>query len=65
MTVMKRVAKKHNFKVLFHEKPYKDVNGSGKHCNWSLITNTGVNLLSPGKTPKTNMLVPGIFWFPW
>jgi glutamine synthetase len=56
MTVMKRVAKKHNFKVLFHEKPYKDVNGSGKHCNWSLITNTGVNLLSPGKTPKTNML---------
>jgi glutamine synthetase len=56
MTIMKRVAKKHNFKVLFHEKPYKDVNGSGKHCNWSLITNTGVNLLSPGKTPKTNML---------
>lgn len=56
MTIMKRVAKKHSFKVLFHEKPYKDVNGSGKHCNWSLITNTGVNLLSPGKTPKTNML---------
>ncbi len=56
MTIMKRVAKKHNFKVIFHEKPYKDINGSGKHCNWSLITNTGVNLFSPGKTPKTNML---------
>ncbi len=61
MTVMKRVAKKHNFKVLFHEKPYKDVNGSGKHCNWSLITNTGVNLFSPGKTPKTNMLFLSFF----
>jgi glutamine synthetase len=61
MTIMKRVAKKHNFKVLFHEKPYKDVNGSGKHCNWSLITNTGVNLLSPGKTPKTNMLFLSFF----
>ncbi len=55
MTLMKRVAKKHHFKVLFHEKPYKDVNGSGKHCNWSLITDSGTNLLSPGKTPKTNM----------
>ncbi len=61
MTIMKRVAKKHHFKVLFHEKPYKDVNGSGKHCNWSLITNTGVNLLSPGKTPKTNMLFLSFF----
>ncbi len=61
MTIMKRVAKKHNFKVLFHEKPYKDVNGSGKHCNWSLITNTGVNLFSPGKTPKTNMLFLAFF----
>ena len=61
MTIMKRVAKKHHFKVLFHEKPYKDVNGSGKHCNWSLITNTGVNLFSPGKTPKTNMLFLSFF----
>ena len=61
MTVMKNVAKKHNFNVLFHEKPYKDVNGSGKHCNWSLITNTGVNLFAPGKTPKTNMLFLSFF----
>jgi glutamine synthetase len=61
MTIMKRVAKKHHFKVLFHEKPYMGVNGSGKHCNWSLITNTGVNLFSPGKTPKTNMLFLSFF----
>ena len=61
MTIMKRVAKKHHFKVLFHEKPYKDVNGSGKHCNWSLITDTGVNLMSPGKTPKNNMLFLAFF----
>ncbi len=61
MTIMKRVAKRHHFKVLFHEKPYKDVNGSGKHCNWSLITNTGINLFSPGKTPKTNMLFLAFF----
>ncbi len=61
MTIMKKVAKKHNFKVLFHEKPYKDVNGSGKHCNWSLITNTGINLFAPGKTPKTNMLFLSFF----
>ncbi len=56
MTIMRKVAKKHRFKVLFHEKPYNNVNGSGKHCNWSLLTDTGVNLFSPGKTPKTNML---------
>ncbi len=61
MTIMKRVAKRHNFKVLFHEKPYKEVNGSGKHCNWSLITDTGVNLFAPGKTPKTNMLFLSFF----
>ncbi|MFO7922478.1 MAG: glutamine synthetase III [Bacteroidales bacterium] len=61
MTIMRRVARKHNFRVLFHEKPYKDINGSGKHCNWSLITNTGVNLLSPGKTPKNNMLFLAFF----
>jgi len=55
MSTMDRVAKRHKLKVLFHEKPYDGVNGSGKHCNWSLLTNTGVNLLSPGKTPKTNL----------
>ncbi len=56
MTVMKKVAARHGFRVLFHEKPYKGINGSGKHCNWSMITDTGVNLLSPGKTPKNNLL---------
>ncbi|MGE8244039.1 MAG: glutamine synthetase III, partial [Sphingobacterium sp.] len=56
MNVMEQVALRHNFKVLLHEKPYSGVNGSGKHNNWSLITNTGVNLLSPGKTPKNNLM---------
>lgn len=56
MDVMNRVAKRHKLKVLFHEKPFAGVNGSGKHNNWSLATNTGVNLLAPGKTPKTNLL---------
>ncbi len=56
MNVMEQVAVRHNFKVLLHEKPYSGVNGSGKHNNWSLITNTGVNLLSPGKTPKNNLM---------
>jgi glutamine synthetase len=55
MDVMKRIARKHHFAVLFHEKPYKGINGSGKHNNWSLSTDTGVNLLSPGKNPRTNM----------
>ncbi|PWD99260.1 glutamine synthetase III family protein [Marinilabilia rubra] len=55
MDVMKRVARKHKFRVLFHEKPFAGINGSGKHNNWSLSTNTGVNLLSPGKNPKSNM----------
>ena len=55
MTLMRKVAPHHKLRVLFHEKPYKGVNGSGKHCNWSLSTNTGVNLFSPGKTPKNNM----------
>lgn len=54
--LMDQVALRHHFKVLLHEKPYSGVNGSGKHNNWSLITNTGVNLLSPGKTPKTNLM---------
>lgn len=55
MIIMKKIAKKHKLKVIFHEKPFADVNGSGKHCNWSMVTNTGVNLLSPGKTPRTNL----------
>ncbi|MGQ1889074.1 glutamine synthetase III family protein [Thermophagus sp. OGC60D27] len=55
MDLMKRVARKHKFRVLFHEKPFKGINGSGKHNNWSLSTNTGVNLLSPGKNPKSNL----------
>lgn len=56
LNVMEQVALRHNFKVLIHEKPYANINGSGKHNNWSLITNTGINLLSPGKTPKTNLM---------
>lgn len=55
MDIMDKIARKHNFRVLLHEKPFANVNGSGKHNNWSLSTNTGVNLLSPGKTPKSNM----------
>lgn len=56
MDVMNRVAKRHKLKVLFHEKPFAGVNGSGKHNNWSLSTDTGINLLAPGKTPRTNLL---------
>lgn len=55
MIIMKKIAKQHKLKVIFHEKPFAGVNGSGKHCNWSLVTNTGINLLSPGKTPRTNL----------
>ena len=55
MDMMEKVARRHNFRVLLHEKPFAGVNGSGKHNNWSLSTNTGKNLLSPGKTPKTNL----------
>ncbi|MGB3592032.1 MAG: glutamine synthetase III [Nonlabens sp.] len=55
MDVMRKVATRHKFKVLFHEKPFAGVNGSGKHNNWSLSTNTGVNLLSPGSTPMKNL----------
>ncbi len=54
MSLMERVAKRHKFRVLFHEKPFDGINGSGKHNNWSLVTDTGRNLLSPGKTPKNN-----------
>ena len=56
MNVMRKVAKEHRFKVLFHEKPFKGINGSGKHNNWSLATDTGINLLKPGNTPKSNLL---------
>ena len=55
MDVMTKIADRHNFKVLFHEKPFAGINGSGKHNNWSLATNTGVNLLSPGSTPMKNL----------
>jgi glutamine synthetase len=55
MDVMQKVAERHDFKVLFHEKPFKGINGSGKHNNWSMATDTGVNLLSPGKTPMSNL----------
>ena len=55
MDLMEKIARKHNFRVLLHEKPFAGVNGSGKHNNWSLGTNTGVNLLAPGKNPKSNL----------
>ncbi|MFD0794199.1 glutamine synthetase III [Mucilaginibacter litoreus] len=61
MDIMDRVAKRHHFKVLLHEKPYAGINGSGKHNNWSLVTNTGKNLLSPGKTPKNNLMFLAFF----
>lgn len=56
MDVMDRVARRHRLRVLLHEKPFAGINGSGKHNNWSLATDTGVNLLAPGKTPKTNLM---------
>ncbi|HMO63517.1 MAG TPA: glutamine synthetase III [Ferruginibacter sp.] len=56
MDIMTRVAKRHKLKVLLHEKPFAGINGSGKHNNWSIATDTGVNLLAPGKTPKTNLM---------
>ena len=55
MDLMGRIAKKHDFKVLLHEKPFAGVNGSGKHNNWSLSTDTGENLLSPGKNPQKHL----------
>ncbi|MDR1129377.1 MAG: glutamine synthetase III [Prevotellaceae bacterium] len=55
MSIMKKVARRHCFRVLLHEKPFKGINGSGKHNNWSLGTNTGANLLSPGKTPEDKL----------
>ncbi len=56
MDIMTRVAARHKLRVLLHEKPFAGINGSGKHNNWSLSTDTGVNLLAPGKTPKTNLM---------
>jgi glutamine synthetase len=56
MDIMDRVARRHSLKVLLHEKPFAGINGSGKHNNWSMSTDTGVNLLAPGKTPKTNLM---------
>ena len=53
---MERVARRHKLRVLIHEKPFAGINGSGKHNNWSMATDTGVNLLAPGKTPKTNLM---------
>ncbi|HEY5570012.1 MAG TPA: glutamine synthetase III [Bacteroidales bacterium] len=55
MSIMERVAQRHHFRVLLHEKPYAGVNGSGKHNNWSLGTDTGVGLMTPGKTPQENL----------
>lgn len=56
MDLMDKVARRHDLRILFHEKPFAGLNGSGKHNNWSLATDTGKNLLSPGKTPRTNLL---------
>lgn len=61
MDIMTRVAKRHGLVVLLHEKPFAGINGSGKHNNWSMATNTGVNLLSPGKTPKSNLMFLAFF----
>lgn len=55
MDIMKKIARRHKFMVLFHEKPFAGINGSGKHNNWSMVTDTGVNLYSPGKNPKSNL----------
>jgi glutamine synthetase len=56
MDIMQKIARRHNFRILFHEKPFAGINGSGKHNNWSLSTDTGINLYSPGKNPKSNLL---------
>jgi len=55
MDIMQKIARRHKFRILFHEKPFDGINGSGKHNNWSLETNTSVNLYSPGKNPKSNL----------
>ncbi len=56
MEIIRRTARKHKFRAIFHEKPFAGVNGSAKHANWSMLTNTGINLLKPGKNPKSNIL---------
>tara|TARA_Y100000385_G_scaffold291720_1_gene371737 strand:+ start:17027 stop:19219 length:2193 start_codon:yes stop_codon:yes gene_type:complete len=56
MDLIEKVARRHDFRVLLHEKPFANINGSGKHNNWSLATNTGVNLLAPGSTPMSNLM---------
>lgn len=56
MDIMQKIARRHKFRILYHEKPFAGVNGSGKHNNWSLSTNNGINLYSPGKNPKSNLL---------
>jgi len=61
MDLMSRVAKRHRLKVLLHEKPFAGINGSGKHNNWSMATDTGINLLAPGRTPKTNLMFLAFF----
>ena len=55
MALMRKISRKHGFRVLLHEKPFKGVNGSGKHNNWSLGTDTGILLMGPGKTPEDNL----------
>ena len=55
MDIMRRISRHHKFRVIFHEKPFKGINGSGKHSNWSLSTDTGVVLHAPGKNPKSNL----------
>ncbi len=55
MALMRKISRKHGFRVLLHEKPFKGVNGSGKHNNWSLGTDTGILLMAPGKTPEENL----------
>ncbi len=55
MDIMQKIARRHKFRILFHEKPFAGINGSGKHNNWSLETDTGVNLYKPGKNPKSNL----------
>jgi glutamine synthetase len=61
MDIMTRVAARHRLRVLLHEKPFAGINGNGKHNNWSMATDTGVNLLAPGKTPKTNLMFLAFF----
>ena len=61
MDVMDRVARRHKLRVLIHEKPFAGINGSGKHNNWSMATDTGINLLAPGKTPKSNLMFLAFF----